>query len=222
VSGPLVMVQSVFARGELIAFHASERVREGAGGGASQKRGIDLPAVREHMRTLGGVLGWHGALSADVILGPTGPQFIDINPRLVEPMNADRSGVDLVGALMDVACTDVTGAGGSPAIRPRQNGQPGVRTHQLLLAVLGAARRSGRRRDVAGQLLAAMTRQGSYRASTEELTPLGRDPLAVVPVAIAALATLIRPVAWRHFVAGSVDAYSLTPAAWDQITRHAT
>jgi carbamoylphosphate synthase large subunit len=78
--GPLVMVQSVFAHGELVAFHACERVREGASGGASHKRGISLPAAREHLATLGAALNWHGALSADVIVTAAGPQFIDVNP----------------------------------------------------------------------------------------------------------------------------------------------
>lgn len=224
VSGPLIMVQSVFARGELTAFHAAERIREGAGGGASQKRGVELPDVREQVRTLGSALGWHGALSADVILGRAGPQFIDINPRLVEPVNAHLSGVDLVGALLDAARQAAEGgaaAGRVPEGRARDNGRPGVQTHQLLLAVLGAAQHRGRRRDVARELLAALSRRGSYRASTEELTPAARDPLAVLPVAIATLATLVRPGSWQHFVTGSVGGYSLTPAAWAQITRAA-
>jgi hypothetical protein len=34
---------------------------------------------------------------------------------------------------------------------------------------------------------------------------------------MAALATLIRPAAWRHFTSGSVGAYALTPAAWHHI-----
>ena len=55
------------------------------------------------MAALGAFLDWHGALSADVILGPDGPRFIDINPRLVEPVNALASGVDLTGALLEVA-----------------------------------------------------------------------------------------------------------------------
>ena len=222
VSGPLIMVQSVFAHGELIACHVAERVREGAGGGASHKRGIELPEVRECVAILGGALGWHGALSADVILGRAGPQFIDINPRLVEPVNAHRSGVDLIGALIDAACTDLGGPrAGAAGISDRGTGRPGVQTHQLLLGVLGAAQHSGRRRDVAGELLAAMSGRGSYRASSEELTPLAGDPRSALPVAIAALSTLIRPGSWHHFVAGSVDAYSLTPAAWAQIARRA-
>lgn len=213
VTGPLAMVQSVFARGELIAFHACERTGEGAGGGASHKRGIELPAVAEHLSVLGSALGWHGALSTDVILSPRGPQFIDINPRLVEPVNAYRSGVDLTGALLDLAR--------SGAAEPQATGQPGIQTHQLLLAVLGAAQHDGRRRDIARQLWAAACHQDGYRASTEELTPLRHDPLTIVPVAIAAVATLVRPASSRHLTSGSVGAYALTPAAWHHITQHA-
>jgi hypothetical protein len=213
VAGPLAMVQSVFAQGELIAFHGAERTREGAAGSASHKLGIDLPAVREHVRVLGAALRWHGALSADVILSADGPQFIDINPRLVEPVNAYLSGVDLVATMLDIAC------GVSPA--PRPAGRPGVQTHQLLLAVLGAAQHGGRRRDVARQLLGALSGREDYRASAEELTPLNHDPLAGLPVLIAATAALIRPGTWHYFTSGSVEAYALTPSAWDQITRRA-
>ena len=220
VRGALVMVQSVFAGGELVAFHACERVREGALGGASHKRGLRLPEAREHLARLGGALGWHGALSADVILSPAGPVFIDINPRLVEPANAMASGVDLVRALVEVARTGSPAAqpAAMPAVRTQQQaGMPGVRTHQLLVAVLGAAQR-GRRRDVARELGLAALRRGDYRGSREELTPRGGDPLAGLPVAVIALAAMVRPAAWRYFTSGSTGAYSLTPDAWRQLT----
>lgn len=97
-----------------------------------------------------------------------------------------------------------------------------MQTHQLLLAILGAAQHDGRRRDIARRLWAAACHQDGYRASTEELTPLRHDPLTIVPVAIAAVITLIRPATWRHLTAGSVSAYALTPAAWHQITQRAT
>jgi hypothetical protein len=210
VTGPLAMVQSVFARGELVAFHACQRVREGTGGGSSHKLGLDLPEAREHMASLGAFLDWHGALSADVILGPDGPRFIDINPRLVEPVNALASGVDLARALVEVAT-----AGTSQA---QPDGRPGARTHQLLLAVLGAAQLGGRR-DVARELVHAMLHRGDYGGSREELTPGRGDPLAPLPVTVTGLTTLIRPAAWRHFVGGSAGAYSLTPAAWSELTR---
>jgi hypothetical protein len=209
VAGPLCMVQSVFAGGELVAFHACERVREGTAGGASHKLGRQWPQAREHLARLGADLGWHGALSADIIDGPRGPEFIDINPRLVEPANALAAGVDLAGALVEVAMSGTS--------RSQPDGVPGARTHQLLLAVLGAAQQ-GRRRDVARELAGAAVRRGAYRGSQEELTPRGGDLLALVPVAVAALATLVSPPAWRQFVGGSAGAYSLTPAAWSELT----
>jgi glutathione synthase/RimK-type ligase-like ATP-grasp enzyme len=212
-SGPLVMVQSVFANGELVAFHACERVREGVSGGASHKRSVSLPEARAQVERLGNALNWHGALSADVILTAEGAAFIDINPRLVEPVNAALSGVDLVGTLVEVA---KSGTG------PEQpSGTPGVRTHQALLALQGAAR-TGRRRDILRELLHAVTRSGSYRHSAEELTPArwagaGADPVTAIPVVVATLATFIRPAAWRYFAAGATSAYSLTPAAWQTL-----
>jgi hypothetical protein len=208
VAGRLVMVQSVFARGELVAFHACQRVREGAQGGASHKLGLDLPGARDHMARLGAALDWHGALSADVITGPDGLWFIDINPRLVEPVNALASGVDLTGALLEVATSGTS--------RPQPAGRPGMRTHQLLLAVLGAAQR-GKRLDVARELASAAAGLGPYRGSREELTPVRGDWLAPLPVAAAGLVTLIRPDWWRRLAGGSVGAYSLTPAAWQEI-----
>jgi len=83
--------------------------------------------------------------------------------------------------------------------------------------VLGAARGQGRL-AVARELWDALRRGGDYRESTEELTPLRGDPLAAVPVTVAALATLIRPAMWQYFAGGAVGAYSLTPDGWDQLT----
>jgi hypothetical protein len=209
-AGPLVMAQSVFARGQMVAAHANLRVREGAGGGASHKRSLDRPAeVIKHLESLGRSLRWHGGLSADFILTGAGPVFIDVNPRLVEPGNAWRSGVDLTGALLDAARAD------QPEAQPL--GRPGVATHQLLLAILGAGAGGRSRRGVAAEILAALTHGGSYQGSAEELTPVRGDLLAAVPVVATAAAMLIRPALWRRFTSGSVADYALTPAGWDQL-----
>jgi hypothetical protein len=209
-AGPLVMVQAVFARGELVAAHANLRIREGAGGGASHKRGLDQPAmVVGHLESLGRALAWHGGLSADAILTDAGPVFIDINPRLVEPVNAWRSGVDLVGAMVDVA------RGGIP--EAQQPGRPGVSTHQLLVAVVGAGVRNRTRRAVAAEIRAALTHAGEYRGSAEELTPVRGDPRAALLVIAATAMLLVRPAAGRRLAAGSVASYALTPAGWDRL-----
>ena len=104
VVGQLVMIQSVFCAAGLSPRTPTSACREGASGGASHKQSIDLPEVREHLRTLGSRLAWHGPLSADAMLTHDGPVYIDINPRLVEPGNAWRAGVDLVATLLDLAC----------------------------------------------------------------------------------------------------------------------
>lgn len=176
---------------------------------ASHKRGIDNVEIREHLIKLGKDLNWHGALSADVILTTEGPMFIDINPRLVEPVNAWRSGVDLVGAMLEVSL------GRKPS--PQPPGTPGIRTHQTLLAILGAAQSGRGRKGIACELFAAARNQGDYKDSTEEMTPWRNDRRAAIPLVIAAAATLLRPASWRWFVSGSVSAYALTPEAWAEI-----
>ena len=209
VPGLLLVVQSVFSGGELIACHANLRAREGASGGASHKQSIDLPAAREQLALLGGRLGWHGALSADAILTENGPVYIDINPRLVELGNAWRAGVDLVTPLLDIAL------GKAPV--PQAPGRAGILTHQLLLAVLGAAQHRRTRRAVTAELVSAARHRGSYRCSAEELTPLRGDLRTVFPLAAASLATVISPATWRWFSSGAVTSYALTPTAWRSI-----
>lgn len=214
VDGPLAMVQAVFADGVLVAFHANLRARAGVRGGASGKLSIDLPEARRAMATLGEALGWHGALSFDVIVTGRGPLVIDVNPRLVEPGNALASGTDLTATLLAVA------SGPAPdALRPTPV-PSGVATHQLLLALLEAARHRGRP-AVLGELADAIGHRRTYADSTEELTPLRGDWEAVLPLAAVTVATLIHPPWWEAFSSGSVANYALTPEGWQAIVEQA-
>ena len=207
--GPLAMIQTVFANGDLVAFHANLRTRAGLAGGAAAKESIDLTGLRAPLARLGGALGWHGALSCDAILGPDGPVVIDVNPRLVEPGNAWRAGVDLVDAMLGVAF-------GRP-VEQLPDGRVGVRTHQLLIAVLGAAEQGKHRRGVLAELTNGVLRRGPYRTSAEELTPLRGDLRAAIPVVAASLATLTWPGAHRLFGGSAVSGYALTAEAWQTI-----
>lgn len=202
--GRLVMVQGVFAHGRLLAWHANTREREGVNGGASLKVSIAPGGVARDLARLGEALMWDGALSLDAILTPDGPAWIDVNPRIVEPGNAAAAGTDLLAPLL-------TGEGTPHPPRP------GVRTHQLLIAVLGAAEHGGRRRAIARELGAGLLRRGPYAGSREELTPTRGDPVAAVPVLAAAAVTLAVPAAHRVFTSGAVGAYALTPTAWERI-----
>ena len=206
VAGPLVMVQAVFDHGRLVAWHANLRVREGVRGGASHKESVSLPVVGEHLAALGEALGWHGALSLDAIVTRDGPCYIDVNPRLVEPGNAWRAGTDLVGTMLSLSL--------GHAVEPAAPSRPGVRTHQTLLALLGAAQRGDGRRGVRGELRAARRGRGDYAGSVEELTPLRGDSPAALMLAGVAGALLAQPSSWEWFSSGSVEAYALTPEAW--------
>ena len=105
--------------------------------------------------------------------------------------------------------------GAAPPAQPP--GVPGVRTHQLLLALLGAAQATGRRRAVGRELQLALTHRGLYRNSTEELTPTRGDPIAALPVAVVAATTLAAPRLHRVFTAGAVGAYAMSPDGWARI-----
>jgi biotin carboxylase len=206
LDGTLVMAQCVFSEGELMAFHVNERVREGANGSASSKCSVSLPSLQSDLARLGRSLDWHGALSVDAIVTPTGAQVIDVNPRLVEPANAQASGTDLVGALLAVAL--------GRAVAPTAASRPGVRTHQLLMAVLGAAQRRGRRRDMFREVSQGLLHRGVYAGSAEELQPLAGDWKAgILPVA-AVLATSVRPALSSVFTEGAVSSYALSPEGW--------
>ncbi|HWE68215.1 MAG TPA: ATP-grasp domain-containing protein [Acidimicrobiales bacterium] len=211
VLGTFVMAQGVFDRGSLVAFHANERVREGASGSASAKCSVALPVLRDALARLGRALDWHGALSVDAIVADGQPLVIDVNPRLVEPGNARAAGTDLVSALLAVAL----GVSTDPGPGPESRG--GVRTHQLLMAILGAAQRTGRRRAVLGELARAAVGRGVYAGSGEELLPARGDWRTILLPIAAAVATLLRPRLWSFFTDGAVSRYALAPAGWRQL-----
>jgi predicted ATP-grasp superfamily ATP-dependent carboligase len=211
VDGVFVMAQCVFDAGSLVAFHANTRVREGANGSASAKSSISVPRLRAQLAGLGRALEWHGALSVDAIIAHDEPSVIDVNPRLVEPGNAWAAGTDMVSALLAVAM--------GVWVEPTPPSRVGVRTHQLLMALLGVAQRTGRRRSVMAELARGVRRRGVYEGSTEELLPWRGDRRTIILPVAAALAMVIRPRWWRLFTDGAVARYALTAEGWRQLGR---
>lgn len=205
--GAVVMLQAVFDRGDLVAVHAAWRARDGYRGGAASKVSADPGAAREYLGTLGRALGWHGALAADAILHTGGHRFIDINPRLIEPMNAALAGLDVTAAMLAVS----TGQPFQPA-RARVS----VKTHQLIQGLLSATRR----RAVLRELALALGGRGPYFMSTEELTPLRGDTRTLLPVGVVAVAMVAQPRLAARFGSNSVGSYSLTPEAWRQLREY--
>jgi predicted ATP-grasp superfamily ATP-dependent carboligase len=186
-AGTTEKVQSVFCRGRLIGFHAYRQVAAGVGGGEAIKQSVRRPAVRSHVEKIGQALGWHGALSVDTIVNDddTMPYLIDCNPRLVEPMNGFRAGVDLVGLLLRVS------QGEAPA--PSLESRDGVLTHLAMQALLGSGSRGGTRRDIVRECWRLSANSGPYAGSTEELTPVWLDWISAVPLAMTAMLLLVSP-----------------------------
>jgi hypothetical protein len=116
---------------------------------------------------------------------------------------------DMVSALLAVAL------GTKPVSAPPS--RTGVRTHQFLMALLGTAQRTGRRRSVLAEILRCLGRRGVYATSSEELLPRKDDRRTVILPVAAAVATLIRPSMWRAFTDGAVARYALTAQGWQQL-----
>src|SRR5882672_5313121 len=207
VTGALERTQAVFDRGRRVASHIYRQVVEGPGGGDVLKISVVNAGVRDTVERIGQALRWHGALSFDYILddATNTPHFIDANPRLVEPMNAWLSGVDLPGALLQVSL------GNSPAVQA--DGHAGVSTRLGLMGLLDAARQRHRRRDVLLEVLKLAANAGRYRGTREELVPLWTDPPIVIPLAAVITKLLLKPENAARLSETAVAAYSLTPNA---------
>jgi biotin carboxylase len=203
VAGTIEKAQAVFCRGELLGFHAYRQIAAGAGGGEAIKQSVSRPSVRGYLEKIGAHLGWHGALSVDVIAphDGTAPLLIDCNPRLVEPMNAYRSGVDLVGLLLRVS------QGETATVLPES--RAGVLTHLAMQALLGCASRGGTRSDILRECARLLTAGGPYAGSSEELTPVRLDWFSAVPLTMTAAFLLASPKSAIKLARGGFGAHLL-------------
>ncbi|KAH8680011.1 hypothetical protein BGZ60DRAFT_525203 [Tricladium varicosporioides] len=216
IQGKLLMISAVFSRGKLLAWHACLRLHEGVGGGASKKISLPLPIIATHLIQLGSLLSWHGALSLDAILKDGKDLFyIDINPRIVEPMNALLSGVDLVQTLLDVSLqyTPYTVSSSFEGIHAK-HGIEGAETHQGLLALLRATEHG--RFFLLLEAFKIVFGLGMYKGSKEELVPVECGDLWSILVMGGLVLGLIlggrRMELWLR--GGSVGGYALGEEGW--------
>ena len=203
IPGKLERGQTIFDGGRLVAFHTYRQLASGPGGGDVIKVSVARPDVIAYAEKIGAALAWHGALSFDYIVedGTENPFFIDANPRLVEPMNALLSGVDLAGALLEVSL------GRSP---PRQaEGNACVLTRLGMMGLMDAASRRGLRRDVAREIILLARGGGRYRGAIEELTPVKADPKCAIPLCAVATRLLLSPSASARMTGETIRSYSL-------------
>jgi len=213
-AGPLERAQAVFCHGHLVGAHAYRQIAEGAGGGDSIKESVSRPEVRAHLAQIGERLQWHGALSVDYILDEPRriPRYIDCNPRLVEPVNAMLSGVDLAGLLVEVSL------GERPEVAAPS--RAGVRTHMAILALMGCALRGGSRPALLWEAWQLWRRSGAYAGGTEELTPVGIDPWSLFALAYVAVRMLAVPGSAAHLSRQTAQSHQLNRTAMRTIMDH--
>jgi hypothetical protein len=198
--GQYGQVQAVFQHGQLLGVHCSVKVGEGAGGSAAARLSVDHPEAVEAVSALGRNLCWHGGLTLDYFHVDGHPQFIEGNPRTVEPGNAAAAGVNLPALTIAVSRNQHCG--------PRVlTGRPGVLTHSSLALALGAAAARRSRRAV----LQAMTAQGGPLSAAEVLTPVLRDRSSTIPYLVATTQALLAPTRVQRLAGDAIDAYAITP-----------
>jgi hypothetical protein len=217
VYGSLVMVSAVFSHGRLLAWHACVRVYEGISGGASKKVSLPLPVFQTHLEALGFSLNWHGGLSLDAILVDEKPLYIDVNPRITEPVNGLLAGVDLVEALLQVSL-GIEGEMMEQNQKPR-HGIEGVETHQLVLALLGKAE-EGRLMVLVEAFKAAM-KFDMYAGSVEELTPMEGDYFwSILVMLFTLIILLVGGERGAKMLEGeTIGSYALSEDGWEMILR---
>jgi predicted ATP-grasp superfamily ATP-dependent carboligase len=210
--GAFEQSHGIFDHGRLVAVCCTRRVREGAQGGAAVKQAVTRPAVTDDYRVMGEALTWHGSFSADYIWDEcTGTAcYIDANPRLTEPMNAYFDGVDLPRLQIELSLSR------HPA--RIQHTSRSARSHAALQGMLGAATRDGSRRSVLRELVDVTLRRADYRGSREGMTPILRDPPALVPLAAVLGTLLLSPPAATPLALSTIERYSLGDAV-DRISR---
>ena len=211
--GALCQAQAVFTHGSLLAVHCTQTRGVSVGGGHSARTGVDHPQVRDHLAALGQVLVWHGPLALDYLYDEAtgGPSYIEANPRLVEPMNAALSGVNLADLTVRVALGKIGSSGET------RRGRPGIRSHSLLAILLGIAAQGGSRRELLHTIVEDTRSRGIFAESREDLTPGRTDPPSLIPLGVVIGQLLLRPRAASRISTGTVSAYSLTAEAVETI-----
>ncbi|KIX98623.1 uncharacterized protein Z520_05924 [Fonsecaea multimorphosa CBS 102226] len=219
LAGPLVMVQGVFSHGRLLTWHACLRAREGPSGGAAKKTSLPLPVFEDDLVKLGAFLKYDAALSMDAILVEGIPCYIDVNPRITEPMNALEAGVDLVDSILSISTSHMRSSEIIRHIPPRPVcGEENIITHQFVLAAMKAV--EGGRLALLAEVFNALLGLGEYANSTEELTPVEDDPLSVLFLFTFTMLMLLggKRIA-KYFDGSSVSNYALSAFGWETICR---
>ena len=206
-SGDFHVIQAVFQRGRLVASHSYRGTAQGVGGSACGRESCRQPEIQEHVALLGAHLKWHGAMHVEYFFDAENGRcsYIEANPRIGETFNATLSGINLCDKLLRVSR--------GVAAPPPTAAPIGLRTHSLLMSLMGRAERGAGRRELVKELYRAWSRTGTYRDSQDELTRPREDLLSLVPATFVAAQLLCWPSLVRRTIRQTVANYALDAEA---------
>lgn len=206
VNGQYGQVQAIFNCGKMIAVHTTVQTDIGAGNSAAARKSVDFPLTRQHIQKIGEHLHWHGPITIDFIHEGGHPLYIECNPRMIEPANAARAGVNFPDLLVKLSQGKTLGDS-------LHTGEANISTHSLEALLLGAAEQRGTRRAV----LQAIRKYGFQKDSVEVLTPILHDPPSSIPFAVVLMALLANPRNAGKIAASAVRSYSVFPETIQRI-----
>jgi hypothetical protein len=209
--GQYGQVQGLFDQGRLVAVHTSVQTGTGIGPSAAARLSVDHPQPRPDIAVLGEALTWHGGLTLDYLHQQGTPQYIECNPRTVEPANAATSGLNIPELQVRLTI-------GEQLPPPPRVGRAGVQTHGTIALLLGAAAYGSSRRAVITELGLAMGHRGYYHASAEQLTPVLRDPPSIAALAFVTARAPASPRKATQVASKAIASYSITPDTIDTVT----
>ncbi|EHJ51538.1 ATP-grasp domain protein [Streptococcus macacae NCTC 11558] len=206
IKGEYGQVQAIFNQGKLLAVHSSIKIASGAGGSAAARLSIESEITKKHVEKLGSYLKWHGSLTLDFIRVHHQFYYIECNPRMVEPANAYKAGVNFPKMMIALS----NGSYSQPDIGI---GKAGVKTHSLLALIIGTAERTKSRKKILQTI-----GQWLFKSDSEEvLTPVWKDFLSFIPLATITIRLLINPKSVTKLVNNTVKDYSVEAAALKNI-----
>lgn len=200
IKGQYGQVQAIFDQGRMVAVHTTVQTGTGVGNSAAARKSVDFPQTRLHMQRIGEHLHWHGPITIDFIHTNGNPLYIECNPRMIEPGNAEVVGVNFPDLLVNLAQ-------GKPLGESLRIGMENIHTHSLQALLLGAAEQYGTRRE----LLHTMCHYGFQKDNTEVLTPILRDLPSIIPFVVVLAALLFSPRNVSKIAAATVNSYSVLP-----------
>ena len=198
INGTYGQVQAIFNNGRMIAVHTSIQNGNGVGGSAAARISVDYPETRNHIQKIGSYLNWYGCLTLDFIYTDGTPYYIECNPRMIEPANAAKAGVNFPLLLIALAKGDLN-------TDKLIVGEAGIKTHSTMALILGSAEKYSNRKLLLKIFWNSMLCRGDFTSSTEVLTPIKKDILNIIPLVFVMFRLSLNPRKFYSIAGNSVN-----------------